>query len=80
MSLAIDIDHVAEVLLDDGWHTVAAQSFTLDAYEYIADSELVHGEGEFGVCANGFSFTDGTEQRRILGPLTAILAVQLDRP
>jgi hypothetical protein len=35
MSLAIDIHRVAEVLLADGWHIVASQSFDLEAYEYI---------------------------------------------
>jgi hypothetical protein len=35
VSLAIDVDHVTEVLLADGWHIVAEQSFTLDSYEYI---------------------------------------------
>jgi len=36
MSLAIDIDKVATVLLADGWHTVEDDSFDIDAYEYVA--------------------------------------------
>src|SRR5712692_11207555 len=36
MSLAIDVDHVSEVLLSDGeWHRVAEGSFELDSYEYV---------------------------------------------
>ena len=35
MSLAIDVDRVARVLLDDGWHDVADDSFAIDAYEYV---------------------------------------------
>jgi hypothetical protein len=35
MSLAIDVDRVAAVLLADGWHTVSNDSFELDAYEYL---------------------------------------------
>lgn len=35
MSLAIDVDTVTEVLLADGWHHVADESFSLDSYEYL---------------------------------------------
>lgn len=39
MSLAVDVDRVAQVLLADGWHTVdfneGVSSFDLDAYEFI---------------------------------------------
>jgi hypothetical protein len=35
MSLAIDVDTVTHVLLSDGWHAVAAGSFTLDSYEFL---------------------------------------------
>ena len=39
MSLAIDVDRVAAILLIDGWHKVAERdgksSFGMDAYEYL---------------------------------------------
>ncbi len=40
MSLAIDTDKITEVMLPDGWHTVAKGSFSLDAYEYIRRQAL----------------------------------------
>jgi hypothetical protein len=36
MSLYIDVDRVSSVLLADGWHAVAEDSFDLDAYEKAA--------------------------------------------
>lgn len=85
MSLAIDVDTVTAVLLADGWHTVAEQSFNLDSYEYIwhhpghdrydGEFEVLHSGGTNGVCATGFEFTT-TEGSYMTGPLTAILAVQ----
>lgn len=35
MSLAIDINRVTHVLLQDGWHEVSMSSFDLDAYEFL---------------------------------------------
>jgi hypothetical protein len=78
MSLAIDTDDVKEVLLADGWHKVIKQSFCIDAYEYLdgkgKDAFCVHGGGQSGVCAAGFTFSTG--KAKIAGPLTAILAVR----
>jgi hypothetical protein len=87
MSLAIDVDRVTAVLLDDGWHPVADNSFAIDSYEFLWWSEcqckddddddpmVLHGGGQSGVCAAGFSFKtlDGDV---IAGPLTAIVAVR----
>jgi hypothetical protein len=83
MSLAIDVDSISVVLLADGWHDVKDKSFTLDSYEYLwypsaeaherGEFEIMHGGGQSGVCATGFSFK---EQGIISGPLTAILAVR----
>lgn len=86
MSLAIDVDRVTAVLLADGWHHVANQSFTLDSYEYLwyptntrrSDFEILHGGGQSGVCATGFAFQD-TDGQTTAGPLTAILAVRKDK-
>ena len=43
MSLAINIDEVDRVLLADGWHEVANQSFEIDAYEFTGpNSDIEH--------------------------------------
>lgn len=97
MSLAIDVDAVTAVLLADGWHRVAKKSFFLDSYEYLwsgregtkvkdlrpdQDHILLHGGGQSGISATGFSFLEQIDRtgipQRISGPLTAILAVRYD--
>jgi hypothetical protein len=75
MSLYIDVDNVTEVLLADGWHTVADGSFDLDAYEYHHNDHVLQGGGNYGVCANGFTFIN-PDGDTLFGPLTAILAVK----
>ena len=90
MSLSIDPEKVTEVLLDR-WYVVKGKSFTLDAYEYVERAEdnddhdfILHGGGQYGVCANGFDFeclqlADPPGRPitvRICGPLTAIQAVK----
>jgi hypothetical protein len=83
MSLAIDPDSVTHVLLADseGWHEVDHGTFDLDAYEYVIAHEgplesgdILHGGGQSGVCATGFTFRSG--MYRVSGPLTAIVAVR----
>lgn len=77
MSLLIDAKTITGVLLADGWHNVVPDTFGLDSYEYIYGDydHLMHGGGNSGVCATGFTFSEelGTS---ISGPLTAILAVR----
>lgn len=91
MSLAIDVDMIAQVLLDDGWHTVLEQSFKIDSYEYVwypegdrRDLQLMHGGGNNGVCAAGYSFKThapmGGGVVYMQGPLTAILGVTRSVP
>ena len=76
MSLKIDTDRITDVLLADGWHIVAGESFDLDSYEFVCEEHLVHAGGrEPLVPATGFTFTDDVGAR-ISGPLTAILAVR----
>ena len=80
MSLAIDIDEVVKVNISGTWHDVhqyneGVSSFFLDAYEFISDSILLHGGGQGGICATGFSFIDADTNLRISGPLTSITAV-----
>jgi hypothetical protein len=89
MSLAINVDHVTDVLLADGWHPCdpmdysqdvgddgAVSSFDLDAYEYldVDDSALLPGGREDLVPATGFTFYE--DGQRICGPITSIIAVR----
>jgi hypothetical protein len=78
VSLAIKIDDVAEVLMAGEWHVVEAHSFDLDSFEFLHDDLLVHGGGNSGICATGFSFTDGNGNE-ICGPLTSVQAVKVKR-
>lgn len=50
MSLAIDVDTITDVLLGDGWHKVAGQSFDLDAYEFMWQGRMVLGAGPARAC------------------------------
>ncbi len=70
MSLAIDVDNVSAVLLADGWHTVADQSFEIDAYEFMWQGDLLYNANA------GFAFTE-TDGAVVMGPMTAILAVRV---
>lgn len=80
MSLYINAEQVTSVLLNDGWHEVKSGSFYLDSYEFAEDHTagglLLHGGGNSGVCATGFSFDTAASNFRIAGPLTAIHAVK----
>ena len=79
MSLAIDTDLVAAVLLIDGWHEVAGNSFDLDSYEFMWEGRCVFGGGQDKlVPATGFGFNteSGT---RIAGPITSVLAVRYNK-
>lgn len=73
MSFAIDMAKVRSVLLLDGWHRVAANSFAVDAYEYVKAGEKSGGNGSAG--AAGFRFTDDAGYV-LSGPLSAVLASQ----
>jgi hypothetical protein len=75
MSLAIDLDDVTAVLLADGWHEVAGESFTLDAYEFMWRGQSAHSGGSSGVCSTGFAFKTPAGEH-LAGPLTAVLAVR----
>jgi hypothetical protein len=95
VSLAINPDHVTEVLLADGWHQVDdmapdRSSFDLDSYEYELphpddnrEGLVLHGGGQSGICATGFTFTEPVYEDgechlcQITGPLTSILAVRM---
>ena len=73
MSLSLEVKQVSGVLLADGWHTVAEQSFDLDAYEYWHGGHMRQKEG---VPATGAKWRepDGT---MVVCPLVSVLAVRL---
>jgi hypothetical protein len=76
MSLYIDVDKVTQVLLADGWHVVAKQSFTLDSYEFHHKDEVILYGGQVqGVPSAGAEWL-GPEGDHFACPLTAILAVR----
>ena len=80
MSLAIDTDKITEVMLPDGWHTVAKGSFSLDAYEYVKDGKTLFRAGQEGLVlpATGFVFTDASGET-ICGPISSVRAVKLSK-
>lgn len=85
MSLNIDIDTIAAVLLPDGWHDVALSTFVVDDYELVAipysdRGQFVTQHGDLGA---GFSFSvpdpSGSATDEFLsGPLASILAVRFE--
>lgn len=84
MSLAINPELVSAVVLATGRYQVRPGTFDLDSYEYVAphsnpdrDGMVLHGGGNSGVCATGFDFIVEPDGHRMLGPLTAILAVEI---
>jgi hypothetical protein len=83
MSLRIEVDQVAAVLLADGWHCVEPGSFALDAYEFVDGGEggmvLLGGGQERLVPATGFMFTETSTNAGYFGPLTSVLAVREER-
>ena len=86
MSLNIDVDDVVKVNISGTWYgvhqydNIGGSSFFLDAYEFIYDSILLHGGGQGGVCATGFTFVDEDTNFKISGPLTSITAVMYNDP
>lgn len=80
MSLAIDVDEVAEVLLPDGWHKVADKSFVIDAYEYMDGKELVFGGGHAKevIPSTGACWKE-SNGAMVYCPLTSIIAVKSAR-
>ena len=77
MSLSIQLDDVAAVLLADGWHEVSEAHFDLDSYEYLSGDHLLHGGGDNGITAIGF-WLQQPDGKKIAGPLSSILAVRLN--
>ena len=86
MSLAIEVDDVVKVNISGKWYDVnhyddgRTSSFALDSYEFLNGSLLLHGGGEGGMCATGFTFFDADTNLKISGPLTSITAVMYNEP
>jgi len=76
MSLYIEVDDVSAVLLADGWHTVANQSFDLNAYEFHNGVVLLTNRS---VPHSGAAWTE-SDGAQVYCPLTAVLAVRTKAP
>ena len=83
MSLGIDVDKVAAVLLQDGWHEVAKgddglSSFDLDAYEYVHDDRVILSGGkDASIPSTGFIFEEKGTGAIICGPASALQALKV---
>lgn len=77
MTLDIDPEDVARVLIAGEWYAVALRSFDLGAHEYVTEEGYTYPIG--GTHPDppraGFAFTYG--DRRIVGPLTSVQAVEV---
>jgi hypothetical protein len=80
MSLSIDIQKVASVLLADGWHQVVLGSFELGGYDFIRQNAVVlTGATTHGLPATGARWKEAGDVV-VACPVTAILAVRLSAP
>jgi hypothetical protein len=85
MSLAIDVGRVTHVLLVDGWHEVADQSFTVAPYEFgraaTAGSGFVvlNRTDTPGIDPMGFEFIEARTNASLCGPLGSVIAVRRER-
>lgn len=80
MSLRIDINTIARLLLQDGqWYEVLPGSFTVDSFDW-TDSEglVVDGGDVAGVPAIGVQFKTRGMNGWISCPLTSIVAVHYE--
>lgn len=78
MSLLIDPRRVNAVMVAGQWWDVQPESFDLDSYEYGTDDDeldLLHGGGQSGVCATGYTFKD-SGGNVYSGPLTEVQMVR----
>jgi hypothetical protein len=84
MTLTINVHAVTDVLLDDGWHSVADQSFELDLYEFHdgdgPDARVLLHHGDYGLCPAAFRFSEGPLRGTVTGPLSAVLALRESHP
>ena len=77
MSLNVDVDAVKAVLLADGWHEVADNSFDIGAYEFFHNGRRIFAGGrKSGVSASGARWGEA-DGYTVVCPITAILAVKV---
>lgn len=79
--MRIDISKVTEVLIAGTWYEVVDDSFDLDSYEFMEKGRCLHGGGQYGICASGYTFRyrepgDHEGVYHMSGPLTAVQAVR----
>jgi hypothetical protein len=80
MSLSIDIQKIASVLLADGWHQVVLGSLELDGYDFMRQNAIVlTGAVTNGLPATGARWKEAGDVV-VACPVTAILAVKLSAP
>jgi hypothetical protein len=80
MSLAIEVDDVVEVLLQDGWHPVVDETFEIDAYEFRhGDVVRVSGGSIEGVSSTGATWKEPSGVW-VACPFPQIRAVKLRAP
>lgn len=86
MSLAINVDRVVAVLVAGVWYRVGGASFDIDSYEFVAGDPdeqppivRLPGGSVQGVPSAGATWT-GDDERTFCVPLTAIQAVEIERP
>jgi hypothetical protein len=80
MSFAIEVDDVVEVLLQDGWHPVVAETFEIDAYEFRhGDVVRVSGGSIEGVSSTGATWKEPSGVW-VACPFPQVRAVKLRSP
>jgi hypothetical protein len=80
MSLAIEVDEVVEVLLQDRWHPVVDETFEIDAYEFRhGDVVRVRGGSIEGVSSTGATWKEPSGVW-VACPFPQIRAVKLRSP
>jgi hypothetical protein len=78
MNLQIDVTAITFVLLSDGWHSVANNSFELSSFEFHKNgSGPVNGNGVV-LPGAGASWSE-PEGTRVACPVTSILAFKFRR-
>ncbi len=80
MTLGIDSERITQVLLADGWHSVAPGTFYTDAYEYHDGDADGPGWSSFrGEILPGYvgcSWVENNSDKRLMfAPMSAVLAV-----
>ncbi|GAA2141171.1 hypothetical protein [Actinomadura napierensis] len=73
MSFEIKVNDVSEVLLQDGWHSVASGSFEVDRVTFGGASGADGQQRE-----QWFRFEESSSEIMTAGPMSSVLAVRYD--